>query len=89
MILELTITTHVGNAKLLITINNSIFRNFSKIQNGFTFKFCKLYFLVTLKCKRDHIYALTPKIPSVFLPISTIFDLVGGIHFSTKKSIRT
>jgi hypothetical protein len=24
-----------------------------------------------------------------FLPISTISDLVGGIHFSTKKSMRT
>jgi hypothetical protein len=28
---------------------------------------------------------LTPKIPSVFSPISAISDLVGGIHFSTQK----
>jgi hypothetical protein len=28
---------------------------------------------------------LTPKIPSVFLPISAVSDLLGGIHFSTKK----
>jgi hypothetical protein len=32
---------------------------------------------------------LTPKIPCVFLPISAIFDLLGGIHFYTKKSMRT
>jgi hypothetical protein len=33
--------------------------------------------------------SLTPKIPSIFLPISAVSDLVGGIHFSTKKSMRT
>jgi hypothetical protein len=32
---------------------------------------------------------LTPKIPSVFLPISAVSSLLGGIHFSTKKSTRT
>jgi hypothetical protein len=32
---------------------------------------------------------LTPKIPSVFLPISALSDLLGRIHFSTKKSMRT
>jgi hypothetical protein len=35
------------------------------------------------------IIILTPKIPSVFLPISAVYDLLGGIHFSTKKSMRT
>jgi hypothetical protein len=28
---------------------------------------------------------LTPKIPSVFLPISAVSDLLEGIHFSTQK----
>jgi hypothetical protein len=32
---------------------------------------------------------LTPKILSIFLPISTVSDLFGEIHFSTKKSMRT
>jgi hypothetical protein len=32
---------------------------------------------------------LTPKTPSVFLPISAVFDLVGGIHFSTKNKMKT
>jgi hypothetical protein len=31
---------------------------------------------------------LTPKIPSVFLPNSAVSDLLGRIHFSTKKSMR-
>jgi hypothetical protein len=31
---------------------------------------------------------LTPKIPSVFLTNSVVFHLLGGIHFSTKKSMR-
>jgi hypothetical protein len=34
---------------------------------------------------------LIPKIPSIFfsLPISAVSDLLGEIHFSTKKSMRT
>ena len=32
---------------------------------------------------------LTPKIPSVILPISAGSDLVGGIYLSTKKSMKT
>jgi hypothetical protein len=32
---------------------------------------------------------LTSKILSIFLPISAVSDLVGGVHFSTKKSMRT
>jgi hypothetical protein len=32
---------------------------------------------------------LTPKIPSIFLPISAVTDLVGRIHFSTRKVMRT
>jgi hypothetical protein len=32
---------------------------------------------------------LTPKIPSIFLPIFAVSDLLGGIHFFTKKSMRT
>jgi hypothetical protein len=32
---------------------------------------------------------LTPKIPSVFLTNFCSFDLLGRIHFSTKKSMRT
>jgi hypothetical protein len=34
-------------------------------------------------------HSLTPKIPSVFTPIFAISDLLGGIHFSTKKRMRT
>ena len=35
-------------------------------------------------------FNLTPKIPFVFfLPISAVSDLLGGIHFSTKKCMRT
>jgi hypothetical protein len=44
-----------------------------------------VYVQVSYKWK----YKLTPKIPSVFLPISTVSDLLGGIHFSIKKSMRT
>jgi hypothetical protein len=33
-------------------------------------------------------FELTPKIPSVFLPISAVSDLVGGFHFSTQKNMR-
>jgi hypothetical protein len=32
---------------------------------------------------------LTPKIPSVLSPIAAVSDLLGGIHFSTKKSMKT
>jgi hypothetical protein len=30
-------------------------------------------------------HSFTPKIPYVFLPFSAVSDLLGGIHFSTKK----
>jgi hypothetical protein len=41
------------------------------------------------KCTMCGICFLTPKIPSIFLPISAVSDLLEGIHFSTKKSMRT
>jgi hypothetical protein len=38
-------TTQVINTKLVIAINHSIFKNFSKFLNGLESKLCKLYFV--------------------------------------------
>jgi hypothetical protein len=37
----------------------------------------------------ENVKVLTPKISYGFLPISTVSELLGEIHFSTKKSMKT